>query len=301
MTFLRLKIRSENLTGKWIDLHTHSTASDGSLPPEDLVGYAKQKGAAAIALTDHDTVEGLDKALAAGIERKLEVVPGLEISAQYPEGSMHILGYYIDHQNSFLIKELHRLQEARRERNPKIIKKLQALGLAISLEQVQALAQGQMGRPHMAKVLLKIGAVSSIEEAFQKYLTKGASAYVEKFRFSPREAISMILRAGGIPILAHPFSLNCHSLRDLKILVKKLKEKGLKGIEALYSEHTPEQTRDYLGLAGELKMIFTGGSDFHGDTNKKIDLLIGKGNLKIPYQIVEALKALRSGDDQYEK
>jgi 3',5'-nucleoside bisphosphate phosphatase len=280
----------------WIDLHTHSTASDGSLAPEELVVYAKSKGAAAISLTDHDTIDGLEKALAAGKKHGLEVIPGLEISAQHPGGSMHILGYYIDPNEIFLKKELRRLQEARQERNPKIIKKLQSLGISISFDQVQALAQGQIGRPHIAKVLLQMGAVSSIEEAFQKYLTKGAAAYMEKFRFSPRKAIDMILRAGGIPVLAHPFTLNYSFLRDLKIIVRELKGDGLKGIEALYSEHTPEQTRDYLTLAKELDLIFTGGSDFHGDTNKEVDLLVGKGDLKIPYHIVKDLKTLWSGN-----
>jgi len=223
---------------RFIDLHTHSTASDGSLSPGELVVYAKRKKAAAIALTDHDTIDGVEAALTAGKEQGLEVIPGLEISAQYPKGTMHILGYYIDPSAPLLNRELQRLQDARMERNPKIISKLQSLGVPISFDQVQALAKGQIGRPHIAQALLQIGAVSSFEEAFQKYLAKGSLAYVEKFRFSPRKAISLILRAGGIPVLAHPFTLNCPSLRDLKVLVGKLKTEGLKGIEVLYSEHT---------------------------------------------------------------
>jgi len=284
--------------GKWeklIDLHTHSTASDGSLSPGELVAYAKRKKAAAIALTDHDTIEGLEAALTAGKEQGLEVIPGLEISAQYPEGTMHILGYYIDPSAPQLNRELQRLQDARKERNPKIISKLQSLGVPISFDQVQALAKGQIGRPHIAQALLQIGAVSSFEEAFQKYLAKGAPAYVEKFRFSPRKSISLILRAGGIPVLAHPFTLNYTSLRDLKVLVEKLKAEGLNGIEVLYSEHTPDQTRDYFSLVKELNLIYTGGSDFHGGIKKDVDLLIGTGDLKIPYQIIEDLKALKEG------
>ena len=281
---------------KLIDLHTHSTASDGSLSPGDLVVYAKRKGAAAISLTDHDTIEGLGTALAAGEEQGLEVIPGLEISAQYPGGSMHILGYYINPSDPNLNRELIRLQEARRERNPKIIKNLQLLGFPISYDQVQAIAKGQVGRPHIARVLFQIGAVSSLEEAFQKYLTRGALAYEEKFRFFPQEAIAMIIRAGGIPVLAHPFTLNYTSLRDLKRVVEKLKDDGLRGIEVIYSEHTPDQTRDYFSLVRELDLIFTGGSDFHGDLKKNVDLLIGKGDLKIPYQIVEVMKELKVKD-----
>jgi 3',5'-nucleoside bisphosphate phosphatase len=281
---------------KLIDLHTHSTASDGSLSPEELVVYAKGKGAAAISLTDHDTIEGLERALAAGKEHGLEVIPGLEISSQYPAGSMHILGYYVDPAEPNLKQELNRLQEARLERNPKIIKKLQSLGLPISYDQVQATAKGQIGRPHIAHVLLQMGAVSSMEDAFQKYLARGAAAYEEKFRFSPREAITLIIRAGGIPVLAHPFTLNYSSLRDLKQVVEQLKREGLKGIEVIYSEHTSDQTRDYFSLVRELDLIFTGGSDFHGDLKKNVDLLVGKGNLKIPYQIVEGLKDFKARD-----
>lgn len=277
---------------KLVDLHTHSSASDGSLSPRELVKYAKKKGAAAISLTDHDTIEGIEAALAAGEENGLEVIPGLEISAQYTGGTMHILGYYIDPSNPALNQELHRLQEARRERNPKIIARLQALGIPITFDQIQALARGQIGRPHIAQALLQLGAVSSLKEAFQKYLTKGALAYVEKFRFSPLKAISLILRAGGIPVLAHPFTLNCPSLRDLKVLVEDLKANGLYGVEVFYPEHTEEQTRNYLLLAKELGLAYTGGSDFHGNNREKADLLCGNGNLEIPYEIVENLKAL---------
>lgn len=277
-----------------IDLHTHSTASDGRLSPEELVQYAKSRGAAAIALTDHDTVEGIGRALTAGRAMALEVIPGLEISAEHPGGSMHILGYFIDQDHPFLNNELLRLQNARQERNPKIIEKLRALGLSIDFEQVQALAKGQIGRPHIAQVLLQTGAVNSMEEAFQKYLTKGAPAYVEKFRFSPPEAIHMIRQAGGIAVLAHPFTLNYHSLRDLKELVKGLKNNGLKGIEVFYSEHTPEQTGDYLNLVRELDLCPTGGSDFHGENNPDIDLLSGTGSLRIPYELLENLKAIKA-------
>jgi 3',5'-nucleoside bisphosphate phosphatase len=278
---------------KLIDLHIHSTASDGSLSPGDLMAYARRKGAAAVSLTDHDTIEGLETALAAGKEIGLEVIPGLEISAQYPGGTMHLLGYYIDPSDPSLNRELLRLQEARRERNPKIISKLQSLGIPISFDQVQALADGQLGRPHIARVLLQIGAVSSFEEAFQKYLAKGAQAYVEKFRFSPRDAISLITEAGGIPVLAHPFTLNYPSLRELKKLVQELKDNGLKGIEVLYSEHTSNQISDYFSLVKELNLVYTGGSDFHGGIKRDLDLLTGKGDLKIPYQVVEDLKALK--------
>lgn len=283
-------MKGNNVPGL-IDLHTHSTASDGSLSPRELIKYAKKKGAAAISLTDHDTVEGIAEALTAGREQDLEVIPGLEISAQHNGGTMHILGYYIDPSDPDLNQELNRLQEARRDRNPKIIEKLQGLGIPIDFNQVQELAKGQIGRPHIAQVLLQTGVVSCLEEAFQKYLTKGAAAYVEKFRFSPQTAISLILRAGGIPVLAHPKTLQCSSYRDLKVLVEELKATGLTGVEVLYPDHSSEQTGTYFSLVRELDLLYTGGSDFHGDNKEKVDLLVGLGDLKIPYKIVENLKA----------
>jgi 3',5'-nucleoside bisphosphate phosphatase len=276
-----------------VDLHTHSTASDGSLSPRELVAYAKKRGAAALALTDHDTIEGLTEAVRAGIEYCLEVIPGLEISADFKGGTMHILGYYLDPSDPMLNQELRRLQEARGERNPKIVEKLKALGIPISFDQLRSLAKGQIGRPHIAQLLLQIGAVTSLDQAFQKYLAKGALAYVDKFRLSPPEAIAIILKAGGIPVLAHPFTLNCPSLKDLYLLVKELKENGLSGIEVLYPRHSDEQTRDYFSLVKELKLVYTGGSDFHGNNKDNVDLLTGQGDLQVPYEAVEQLKGLR--------
>jgi 3',5'-nucleoside bisphosphate phosphatase len=279
--------------GSLVDLHTHSTASDGSLSPRDLVAYAKKKGAAALSLTDHDTIDGLAEAATAGIEYGVEVIPGLEISAQYKGGTMHILGYYPNLSDSSLNQELQRLQQARRDRNPKIVEKLRALGIPISFDQVQALAKGQIGRPHIARLLLQKGVVSSQDEAFQKYLAKGAPAYVDKFRFPPHKALALIHKAGGIPVLAHPFTLNCPSLKDLYVLVKALKENGLSGIEVLYPGHSAEQTRDYFSLVKELKLVYTGGSDFHGNNRENLNILTGHGDLKVPYETVENLKKLR--------
>jgi predicted metal-dependent phosphoesterase TrpH len=190
-----------------IDLHTHSSYSDGSLSPRQLVQLAKKQRLRAIALTDHDTVAGVEEALAAGKEFGVEVVPGVEISAQYPPGTMHILGYYIHASNPELLGALKKLQQARAARNPKIIERLQALGLEITINEVLDLSAGQVGRPHIARALVNKGYVSSIDEAFSRYLKKGAVAYAEKFRFPPAEAIGIIRRAGGIAVLAHPFTL----------------------------------------------------------------------------------------------
>ena len=200
-----------------IDLHTHSNCSDGSLSPRELVQLAKKRDLRAIALTDHDTVAGVAEAVAAGKELGVEVVPGVEISAQYPPGTMHILGYCFTPSQPEFLKALKKLQEVRAARNPKIIERLQALGLEITTDEVLNLSSGQVGRPHIAKALVNRGYVSSIDEAFSRYLQKGAVAYVEKFRFSPREAIALIRGAGGLAVLAHPFTLGITEPRELTL------------------------------------------------------------------------------------
>lgn len=278
---------------KLIDLHTHSTASDGSLRPAELIRYALEKGAAAIALTDHDTISGLAEAIRTAAETGFELVPGLEISADHPGGAMHILGYFIDPQDAELHRELVRLQQARRERNPKIIAKLREMGVPVTEEQVRALAEGQIGRPHIAQAVLQTGAVKTLDEAFRKYLTKGAPAYVEKYRFSPERAIACIDRAGGVAVLAHPFTLKAGSPEELRRVVSELREMGLRGMECIYSEHTAEQTGRYLALAEELDLAVTGGSDFHGRNKENVDLLSGYGTLRIPYALLRKLKRLK--------
>jgi len=248
-----------------IDLHTHSNCSDGSLSPRELVQLAKKRDLRAIALTDHDTVAGVAEAVAAGKELGVEVVPGVEISAQYPPGTMHILGYCFSPSQPEFLKALKKLQEVRAARNPKIIERLQALGLEITTAEVLNLSSGQVGRPHIAKALVNRGYVSSIDEAFSRYLQKGAVAYVEKFRFSPREAIALIRGAGGLAVLAHPFTLGITEPRELTLLVKELQEMGLAGLEVFYPEHTKEMIVLYQDLAKNLGIVCTGGSDFHGN------------------------------------
>jgi predicted metal-dependent phosphoesterase TrpH len=281
-----------------IDLHTHSSASDGSLSPRELVEYAVKKRAAAIALTDHDTIEGLGEAQQTAREKGFELVPGLEISADYPGGTMHILGYFIDPDDPILGQELSRLQEARRERNPKIIAKLQQLGIPVTYDRVRALAPGQVGRPHIAQAMLQMGAVKTLDEAFRNFLTKGAPAYVEKFRYPPEKAVDLIIRAGGVPVLAHPFTLKFSSPEQLRGIVAALKDRGLRGLECLYSEHTAEQTRRYAALAAELGLAVTGGTDFHGKNKEGVDLLTGYGTLRIPHRLLEELKRFQPGQTQ---
>ncbi|MBI4642749.1 MAG: PHP domain-containing protein [Deltaproteobacteria bacterium] len=277
-----------------VDLHTHSTASDGSYRPAEVVHLAKDAGLRAMALTDHDTTDGLAEALAAGAELGVEVIPGVEISTRHVGDSMHILGYFLDFHSGKLAERLAVLKQARKDRNPKIIAKLNALGLAITMEQVERISGGgQVGRPHIARVLLERGYVRTMQQAFDIYLKNGGKAYVAKFRFPPAEALEMIREAGGVPVLAHPFTLGLGSLGALRDLLRDLQALGLAGIETFYAEHTPEQEALYLKLAQELGLLVTGGSDFHGDNKPEVTLGNIRSRNRLTYDLVTALKAWR--------
>lgn len=281
----------------YVDLHTHSTASDGSYAPAEVVRLAKEGGLKALALTDHDTIDGLPEAIAAGKALGVEVIPGIEISARFPGGSMHILGYCIDYHNGLLDERLSVLKKARADRNPQIIAKLNALGLKITMDQVARISGGgQIGRPHIARALLEAGYVHDIQEAFDRYLRNGAPGHVHKFRFPQEEAIAMIREARGIPVLAHPFTLDLGSAFALRNLLQDLKAMGLAGIEVYYAEHTPEQEALYLKLARELGLLITGGSDFHGQNKPEVALGTIPGQAKLTYHLVDALKSWHRGE-----
>jgi predicted metal-dependent phosphoesterase TrpH len=284
---------------KLIDLHVHSTASDGSYPPAEVVRLAKEGGLSAMALTDHDTVDGLPEAVAAGEGLGVEVIPGVEISAQFPGGTMHILGLYVDYHNGCLDERLAVLKQARLDRNPQIIAKLNALGIPISMARVEEISGGgQVGRPHIARALMESGYVQDLQEAFDKYLGWHRPAYVSKFRFPPDQALAMIREAQGIPILAHPFTLGLGSVFALKNLIVELQGLGLAGLEVYYSEHTREQEALYLKLAQELDLLVTGGSDYHGLNKPEITLGSMSSQDKLTYRLVEALKAWRRREYQ---
>lgn len=275
-----------------IDLHIHSTASDGSLRPAEVVRLAKKQGLKAIALTDHDTVDGVAEAVAAGEEVGLEVVPGVEISARCPHGTMHILGYFVNYASERLGERLAVLKKARAERNPQIIAKLNRLGIPITMAQVAELSGGgQIGRPHIARALYEGGYVPNLQDAFDIYLRNGGLAHVSKFRFPPEEAIAMIQEAKGIPVLSHPFTLGLNSPKDLEALLLELQDLGLAGLEVYYPEHTPEQEALYLRLARQLGLLITGGSDFHGANKPEVMLGRISCQAKITYHLLEALKA----------
>lgn len=278
---------------KIIDLHTHSTASDGSMSSAELVRHAKELGLAAIALTDHDTVDGVKEALDEGRRIGVEVIPGIEISVNYkPE--MHILGYFLNIDEYTSIKDkLGLIKKGRDDRNKKIFNRLNELGVYVTENEVRQVAAGDItGRPHIARVLVSKGYVRTIDEAFDRYLSKDGLAYFKRFELQPEDGITAIKNAGGIPVIAHPIFLR-KSYADMDNLLKDLKEYGLAGIEAIYSENSKEDTGNLLRLAIKHELLVTGGSDFHGSYKRGIELGTGRGNLKVPYELLEKLKAYK--------
>ena len=278
----------------FIDLHLHTTASDGVMTPSELVRYAKAKGLRAIAITDHDTIEGLEEGLSEGERIGFEVIPGLEISVKHSPGSMHLLGYFLDIHHPLLTERLQYLQQARAERNPKIAEKLKELGVKLTYEEVlKASGGGQVGRPHFAQVLMEKGYVRTFQEAFDRFLKKGAAAYVEKVRFAISEALHFIKEAGGVAVLAHPNTLGMKGHSALEDLVLQLVKEGLQGIEVYYPEHSPLEVAQYKVLAERHGLLATGGTDYHGMEGNELDIGVGRGEMRLPYSIVESLRAAR--------
>ncbi|MBN1350376.1 PHP domain-containing protein [candidate division KSB1 bacterium] len=253
------------------DFHTHTTASDGSLRPVELIELAARQGITTLAVTDHDTISGLDAACEAGKAMGITVIPGLEISIDFEPGTMHLCGYFIDTTNQALKNGLKIVQEAREKRNPRIIEKLNEMGIDITLEEVNAeVGTSRAGRPHFAKVLLEKGYVNSIQQAFDSYLAKGAPCYVNKMRLKKAEAIALIIASGGIAVLAHPIQLKLSTPVEYRAVFSELKALGASGIEAYSSYHTNQENMLFKSLAEELDMLVTGGSDFHGATKPNV-------------------------------
>lgn len=278
----------------YIDLHTHTTASDGSMRPAELVLHARNAGLKAVAVTDHDTVEGLEEAAAEGSKVGIEVLPGVEISADY-EKETHILGYFPNGNYSGIVDVLKQLKKNRDERNPKIIDKLNELGMNISMDEVTGEAAGSViGRPHIAAALLRKGYISSIQEAFEKYLAHGRPAYFKKDKLTPGESIGAINKAGGIPVLAHPISMG-YGIYRLEKLVAELQSYGLKGIECYYVDYDIEDRTNLLRIARMYDLLVTGGSDFHGRFKPDIKIGTGRGDLRVPYECLEKLRIEAAG------
>jgi len=272
-----------------IDLHIHSSASDGSLRPAEVVRFAKKNGLQVIALTDHDTTSGLQEALEEGRKQGIEVIPGIELSIEMKGGTFHLLGYGIK-ETEELQSSLRRFIEGREVRNKKILHKLEKLGMKIDYQELIDAVPGVVpGRPHIARLMLEKGYVNSYQEAFENYLKKGAVAYQDRFRMKDKEGIGLIIDSGGIPVLAHPFSLKMEK-EKFEDYLNTLIQYGLKGIEAYYTKHTKEQQKYYLKIAKEYRLLVTGGSDFHGDSKPRIMIGKGYGELEIPYHLYLNLK-----------
>jgi len=267
-----------------VDLHIHTVYSDGTFTPEEVVKLAKEKGLIAISITDHDSVAGIEEALKAGERWELEVVPGVEMSTDVGEDEIHILGYYLDWKHKEFLDKLDFLQEVRIKRNEKLLKRLKELGMWIDPRELDRLApKGVVSRLHIARCMVEKGYVRSIDEAFEEWLNPGKPAYIERIKISPFEVIGLILEAGGIPVLAHPFL----SRRD--DLIPRLVEAGLEGIEAYHSTHDVKITRHYIEIAHKYDLIVTGGSDCHGEA--KDEVLIGK--VYVPETVLRELKKFK--------
>ncbi len=277
-----------------LDLHLHTTFSDGSQTPTEVLEMAHKVGVTALAITDHDIVDGLPEAFEAGERLGIEVIPGVEISTEFNGSELHVLGYYLDRNDSVLLKRMQLLRNSRDTRNPLIVQKLQELGLDITYEEVKAVAgEGSVGRPHIARVLMDKGVVQTSKEAFNKYLADGKAAHVPRDLPSPEEAVRWIREAKGIPVMAHPLWVKASGDAFIT-LCEELKVAGLGGMEVHYSTHTPQQTKDFLSLAKKLDLLVTGGSDYHGVTKPDIEVGIGKGGLEVPAALLEPLKKAAS-------
>ena len=265
------------------DLHIHTSISDGCLTPAEAVRMASDINLKAIAITDHDTMDGVDEALEAGKKLNIEVIPGVELSTDYGRREVHLLGYYVNSSHRKFDMLLKELKESRHKRVANIVKKLNGLGCKVDVREVMMLAgeNGAVGRPHIARILTEKGYVESVQDAFDKFIGINAPAYVERYKLIPHDVIKMVIKAGGIPVLAHPGLIKDDNL------IRQLIKEGLKGIEVYHPEHSYEDEKKYQTMAFSNNLLITGGSDCHG-----IDRMTGSemGSVTIPMYHVEKLK-----------
>jgi len=266
---------------KFVDLHVHTFHSDSTFTPEQVIDVAHKKGLSAIAITDHDSVDGIDPSIASADKYRIEVIAGVELTAEEDSLEIHMLGYFIDWKAEWFEKKLAKLRQARLERIYAMVEKLKKMGVDIDPKKVFTLSgPGAVGRLHLATVLYNEGVISSISEAFRKYIGEKAPCYVKKYKLTPKEAIDMILKLGGVPVLAHPHILG----RD--DLIPRFIKDGLRGIEVYHTEHSRNMASHYEDFAIRHNLLMTGGSDCHGMGKGRV--LLGK--VKVPYSLVEALK-----------
>jgi len=271
-----------------VDLHTHSTYSDGLFSPRELVHLAVKNGVKGLALTDHDTIDGLDEFIDSGKETGLAVIPGIEISAYFGEQPIHILGYGFDRRHPRLNEQILIMQQIREKRNKKMQKRFEALGISLTDDELTEISMSQIGRPHFARLLVGKKIVATLDQAFQLFLKKNGKAYVAKEKYPARQAIAAIREAGGVAVLAHPWCTD-HSLTTIPLLLNRLKDIGLQGIEVYYPAHSRDVQDRLFAMAKKLDLLMTGGSDFHG--TDKSPLLSGKrkDSLAVPIEILQRL------------
>lgn len=269
-----------------VDLHLHSTVSDGRLSPAEVVRRAAGLGLTVIALTDHDNVDGIAEALEEAKNLPgLRVIPGIEISTDIDQGELHLLGYFIDYTSPDLLASLIRMRHSREKRAQRMIANLAQLGLPVEWRRVQEIAgDGSVGRPHIAQALLEKGYIATIKEAFDKYIAYGGPAYAKREKMTPAEAMKLVLQAGGLPVLAHPLTL-----KNTVALIAGFKESGLVGLEAYYSGYTAQEIDNLVGLATKYGLITTGGSDYHGLDDGGEPMM---GAVGVPMKSAEQLIAL---------
>ena len=276
-----------------IDLHCHSTFSDGSLAPEQLIAEAAKIGLVALALTDHDTTAGLPRFLAAAAGGPVRAVPGVELSVDCSSGVMHMLGYWMDLENPELLRQMAWIRDGRAMRNRIMLEKLNALGFAMTWDEVQAFAgEDVVGRPHFAQVMLQKGYAKDKNDAFDKWLGDGKPGYADRPRLTAEVAVALIRQAGGVAVLAHPYSLHVGKDAMASLLIE-LAAAGLAGVECYYSEHSADLTKEYLAMARQANLVPTGGSDFHGEVSPGIHLGVGFGGLCVPDEVLAQLEARR--------
>lgn len=281
------------MSNKIIDLHTHTTESDGSFTPEELILEAKRVGLSAIAITDHDSISGIEKAAPVAIEHDIELIPGVELSTDYNGKEVHVVGLYIDVKNAYFLAKIKEFKENRDSRNIIMVENLQKEGFDITMEALeQENPDCVITRANIARFLYEHGMIPSIQTAFEKYIGDHCKCYVNRFKITPMDAVRLIKDAGGIAVLAHPLLYHM-SDNVLQTLINEMKVAGLDAIEAIYSTYTPSEEREVKQLAEKNGLLISGGSDFHGTTKPKLNLATGYGKLYIPYSILENLKAIQ--------
>lgn len=275
-----------------VDLHSHSTYSDGSDTPAELVSRARELGLTAVALTDHDTLEGVEEATAAA--DGIEVIPGTELSLQRLEGGMHLVVLWLSPGRGPLQDRLAELQYARGSRNQLIVDELTRLGMPITLDEILVEAgDGSVGRPHIAAVMVRKGYVPDIKTAFDLWLANGAPAYVKRRLLTPEEGIGLAIESGAVPVLAHPHTLGINRAVEMADILDELKSYGLIGLEAHYSTYHQHERDGYADLARRFGLLASGGSDYHGTYKQGIELGSGHGDLAVPESLLEALRERR--------